>query len=164
MACNDLEMRQFDIKAALLHGKLEETIYMKYGVCMKYGGPNMVCKLNKSSYDLKQAPRCWNITFTTFLKKFGFRSSIANNSLYVTKINNCKVLLLLFVDDRLLIAKDKCIVNNIISEMRNGIKIVVTEPNKFAGMYIVRDRSKYELCIYQKDYIDSFIERFGMND
>lgn len=127
-------------------------------------GPNMVCKLNKSLYGLKQAPRCWNITFKTFLKKFGFRSSTADSSLYVAKIDNCKIFLSLFVDDGLLIAKDKNVINKILDDMRCTFKIVVTEPNKFVSMQLVRDRSKRQICIHQREYVEEIVNRFGMDE
>ena len=51
-------VHQLDVKNAFLHGTLSETVY-----CSQSAGfvdssrPDMVCRLNKSLYDLKQAPR-----------------------------------------------------------------------------------------------------------
>ena len=57
-ASKQWEAHHMDVKSAFLHGDLEEEIYMKQ--------PNgyiedssLVCKLRKSLYGIKQAPRAW---------------------------------------------------------------------------------------------------------
>jgi hypothetical protein len=54
----DLEIEQMDVKTAFLHGDLEEEIYMEQpeGFTVK-GKEDYVCRLKKSLYSLKQAPR-----------------------------------------------------------------------------------------------------------
>ena len=54
----DLEIEQMDVKTAFLHGNLEEEIYMEQpeGFAEK-GKEDLVCRLKKSLYGLKQTPR-----------------------------------------------------------------------------------------------------------
>jgi hypothetical protein len=54
----DLEVEQMDVKTTFLHGDLEEEIYMKQpkGFVVKRK-KELVCKLKKSLYALKQSPR-----------------------------------------------------------------------------------------------------------
>ena len=54
----DYEIWQMDVKIAFLNGYLEENIYMMqpYGFITE-GQEQMVCKLHKSIYGLKQASR-----------------------------------------------------------------------------------------------------------
>ena len=49
-----------DAKTTFLHGDLEEEIYMKQpkGFISK-GKEELVCKLKKYLYGLKQSPRIW---------------------------------------------------------------------------------------------------------
>ena len=56
----NLEVEQLDGKTVFIHGDLEEEIYMQQreGFEVK-GKENLVCKLKKSLYRLKQAPRQW---------------------------------------------------------------------------------------------------------
>ena len=50
-----------DVTTAFLNGELKEEVYMKQpeGYVVK-GKEDLVCKLQKSIYSLKQSPRCWN--------------------------------------------------------------------------------------------------------
>ena len=64
----DFEVEQMDVKIKFLHGDLEEEIYMKQteGFTVK-GKKELVCKLKKSLYGLKQSPRMWYQKFDTFI-------------------------------------------------------------------------------------------------
>ena len=53
----DWELRSVDITSAFTNGVLEEEIYMRQPEGFRIGGPDMVCKLKKSLYGLKQAAR-----------------------------------------------------------------------------------------------------------
>ena len=54
----DLELHQMDVKTVFLNGDIDETIYMVQPENFESGDPkNMVCKLTKSIYGLKQVSR-----------------------------------------------------------------------------------------------------------
>jgi hypothetical protein len=58
LVVEDLHLEQLDVKTTFLHGDLEEYIYMQQpqGYEVK-GKENLVCRLKKSLYGLKKAPR-----------------------------------------------------------------------------------------------------------
>ncbi|KAK1691961.1 hypothetical protein QYE76_008658 [Lolium multiflorum] len=58
VAMHDLELEQLDVKTAFLHGELEEEIYMEQpdGFVVP-GKEDLVCKLKRPLYGLKQSPR-----------------------------------------------------------------------------------------------------------
>ena len=54
----DLEVEQLDVKTAFIQSDLEEKIYMQQPEgFVKKGKENLVCRLKKSLYGLKQVPR-----------------------------------------------------------------------------------------------------------
>nr|GEV53216.1 retrovirus-related Pol polyprotein from transposon TNT 1-94 [Tanacetum cinerariifolium] len=59
---------QMDVKSAFLNGKLKEEVYVKQPLGFESNEfPNHVCKLDKALYGIKQAPRAWYETLSTFL-------------------------------------------------------------------------------------------------
>ena len=56
-----LQVHQMDVVSAFLNGDLTEEIYMKQPPgYVQSGKEELVGKLRKSIYGLKQSPRCWN--------------------------------------------------------------------------------------------------------
>jgi hypothetical protein len=72
----DFEVEQMDAKTTFLHGDLEEEIYMKQpeGYVVK-GKKELICKMKKSLYGLKQPPRMWYQKFDTYMLGLGFTRS-----------------------------------------------------------------------------------------
>lgn len=64
--------------------------------------PTHVCKLQKSLYDLKQAPRAWYQALHDYLLFIDFTSSHADHSLFIRHDSNTVTYLLVYVDDILL--------------------------------------------------------------
>jgi hypothetical protein len=83
----DFEVEKMDVKKTFLHGDLEEEIYMKQpeGFAVK-GKKELVCRLKKSLYGLKQSPRMWYKKIDTYMLGLGFTRSKAR-SLCVFQIN-----------------------------------------------------------------------------
>jgi len=66
----ELELDQLDMKTAFLHDDLEEEIYMSLLMGFKTAGKeNMICKLKKLMYRLKQSPRQWCKCFDSFTRE-----------------------------------------------------------------------------------------------
>jgi hypothetical protein len=71
---HDYELEQLDVKTAFLYGELEEDIYMNqlegFVIPKK---ENLVCRLKRSLYGLKQSPRQWYKRFDLFMLSRGFK-------------------------------------------------------------------------------------------
>ena len=67
---------------------------------------HLVCKLNKSIYDLKQASRQWYLKFHEVVSSFSFEENVMDNCIY-HKISGSKIFfLVLYVDDIFLATND----------------------------------------------------------
>lgn len=137
------------LETTFLHGDLDEEIYMKYveGFTMK-GKNELVCKLKKSLYGLKQSPRMLYWKFNTYMQGIGFTKIISYNCVYYKLVGDCVIYFFLYVDDVLIIGNEK-----------ESIRVVKTQlsskfnrkdfgaPNFISGMEIKRDWSKIELSL-----------------
>ena len=57
----DLELHKMDVRTTFFNGNLVENVYMSQPTGLEdVGKENMVCKLKKSIYGLKQASRQWS--------------------------------------------------------------------------------------------------------
>lgn len=89
----DWHLLQFDVHNAFLNGILAEDVYMKLPPrYTSYYPSDIVYKLNKSIYGLKQASRP---TFSSIVLKFGFKQSVGEPTLFTKGIG--KNLITLFV-------------------------------------------------------------------
>jgi len=69
-------------------------------------GENIVCRLNKFLYGLKQASRTWFSTFSHVIKSVGFQQSKTYYSLFTRQNNSSFTSLLIYVDDIFLTGND----------------------------------------------------------
>ena len=82
-ACNRIITHQMDVTTAFLNGDLKEIFMQQPDGYIQPGKEHLVCRLKKSLYRLKQAPRCWNVKFTNHMKATGFHQSDAGPCVFV---------------------------------------------------------------------------------
>lgn len=100
------ELHQMDVHNAFLHGDLQEDVYMKLPPGFMTEHKGMVCKLRKSLYGLRQAPRCWFAKLSTALKNYGFRQSCSDYSLFTLRTTTVHLVVLVYVDDLIVSGND----------------------------------------------------------
>ena len=110
-AAKGWELYQMDVHNAFLHGDLEEEIYMQLPPGFKSTVPNQVCKLNKSLYGLRQAPRCWFSKLSTALTGFGFQQNKADYSLFTLVQGSSIIYVLVYVDDLIIGGNDSVLIS-----------------------------------------------------
>lgn len=73
-----------DITNALLHKELKEEIYVKLSSGLKAKDfKNLVCRLEKSLYNLCQSPKAWYSKLSDKLIKEEFKMCPVDHSLFV---------------------------------------------------------------------------------
>lgn len=96
----DWKLFQMDVKNSFLHGDLKEEVYMSIPPGYpQENNTNLVCKLKKAIYGLKQSPRAWYAKLSSVLIKNGLKSSAADPSLFIKKGNLGTIVVLVYVDD-----------------------------------------------------------------
>lgn len=114
VAYHDRELEQLYVKAAFLHGELDETIYMRPPKGFEDKTKiNHVSLLKKFMYDLKQSSKEWCKKFDSFVLSIGFKKSEYDTCSYYSFENNMFVYLLIYVDDMLLISKSINVISNV---------------------------------------------------
>jgi len=106
---NEWTIFQLDVKSAFLHGKLEEQvfIYQPPGY-EKRESKNMVYRLKKALYELKQAPRAWYNRIDTHFVNFGFCKCLYKHTLYIKTGNTGNIFIVwLYVDDLIFTGNDE---------------------------------------------------------
>jgi hypothetical protein len=98
-AAQNWSLHQLDVHNAFLHGDLHEEIYISPPPSLRRQGENLVCRLHKSLYGLKQASRQWFAKFSTAIQAAGFVQSKADYSLFTRRKGKSFTALLMYVDD-----------------------------------------------------------------
>jgi hypothetical protein len=125
--------------------------------------PNHVCKLNKSLYVLKQAPRTWFLRFRDFLLSIGYHASLADSSLFILHTPTATSYILLYVDDIILTSSNATLLNSVIAKLRSEFAMTDLGPSShFLGIHVTPTLSG--LFLSQEQYIHELLERAHMAD
>ena len=150
-AAQNWSLHQLDVHNAFLHGDLSEEIYMSLPLGFQRQGENLVCRLNKSLYGLKQASCQWFAKFSTSIQSAGFIQSKADYSLFTCKKGKSFTALLIYVDDILITGNDLNAINVLKQFLHNQFWIKdLGDLKYFLGMEI--SRSKKGIFISQRKY------------
>ena len=90
-----------DVRSAFLHGYIHEEIYMMH-LKGYISDPYLVCKLKKSLYRLKHAPREWCSKMDAFLLSQNFQRCKSDMNVYIQKYDGNFLIIVLYVDDLLI--------------------------------------------------------------
>ncbi|GJX70294.1 ribonuclease H-like domain-containing protein [Tanacetum coccineum] len=158
-------IHQLDVKNAFLHGDLSKTVYMHqppgFRDCVH---PDYVCLLQRSLYGLKQPPpppRAWFQRFASYITRIGFSHSRCDSSLFIYRQGTDTAYLLLYVDDIVLTASSKSLLQRIIGSLHQEFALTdLGSLNYFFGISVTRDSSG--LFLSQKKYASEILEKAHM--
>nr|GEV03303.1 ribonuclease H-like domain-containing protein [Tanacetum cinerariifolium] len=151
-----------DVNNAFMYGDYDEDIYMTIpkGFSNKYN-KKKVCKLVKSLYGPKQAPRKWNKKLVSVLKENGFVQSNNDHSLLTKSKTNKFIAFLIYVDD--IIITENCMseIDKFKSFLKSKFKIKDLGHLKyFLGIEVIKIGK--DLCLSQWKYFLELLEDYGL--
>ncbi|CAH9092150.1 unnamed protein product [Cuscuta epithymum] len=158
---NNWYIQQLDIDNAFLHGTLCEEVYMKPPPGLLPSKSDLVCKLHKSLYGLKQASRQWNQKLTSALTTIGYHHSSADYSLFIKKSDSKFTFILIYVDDIVITGNDLDEITTVKTYLNTQFHIKDLGHLKyFLGLEVAR--SKKGIVINQRKYCLELIDEFGL--
>jgi hypothetical protein len=145
-AKQNLTIYQADVKAAFLQAPLKEEIYMQAPPGYREkdeDGFDVIWKLKKAVYGLKQASSCFWNAVNSHLVKLGFHSLTGDPCLFQKSLpNGKKIIVCCYVDDITYAVSDKETGDEFLSSMRDRFFIGKDEGNPIEwllGMSIQQD-------------------------
>jgi hypothetical protein len=141
---------------------IEEVCIEKPQGFVIHGKESHICKLKKSLYRLKQAPKAWYARIDSYLMSLGFTKSDVNPTLYYKVEDDCPLILVLYVDNMFLTGNEKLI---------GGCKRELTSKfemkdlglmHYFLGLEVWQRPN--EIFLSQGKYTIDILHRFGMMD
>lgn len=157
-----MHIKQFDVKTAFLNGELRETVYMEQPLGFK-DATNRVCLLKKSLYGLKQASRCWNQKFSSFIKLFGFKQCKLDPCVYFSNKDDKLMILAIHVDDGLIIGESSEEIHSVIKHLNTNFEVKEMEVGCFLGLEI-EQKTDGSIFIHQSIYAKRVLSRFNMEN
>ncbi|GJW69029.1 zinc finger, CCHC-type containing protein [Tanacetum coccineum] len=154
-----------DVNIAFLNGELDEKVYMNQpqGFII-LGNENKVCKLIKSLYRLKYAPKQWHQKFDEVVLSNGYLLKKADKCVYSKFDEFGKgVIICLYVDDMLIFGTDQLqfYLKNEFLSLRFSMKDM-GEADVILGIRIKHESNG--ISISQSHYIEKVLKKFNYFD
>ena len=126
------------------------------------GKEDMVCKLKKSLYGLKQSPRCWNKAFKEHMKSANFKQSTADPCIFTKTEESGEITIVaVYVDDLIIATKTTEKMNEIKRSLTSRFKMKdLGKLHHCLGITVEYDESRRSLWLHQRPYILAMLEKF----
>lgn len=158
----DLEIHQMDVKTAFLNGEIDTDLYINQPQGYQQN-PDLVCKLQKGLYGLKQSPRLWNKRIDAFLSRQNFQRCQTDLCVYRKNFDDRNFALFgIWVDDIVIISPPNHI-ETIKNTLKEEFKMSDLGPISYIlGISVTRDRPNRTIHLHQSRYISDILERFNL--
>jgi len=126
---------------------------------------NMVCKLKKSLYRLKNSPRQWYKHFDSFIREKRYTRSHYDLCVYYNKLPEGEyIYLLLYVDDMLIASKSRSAIDKLKKDLSSEFEMKdLGEAKNVLGMEIERDQRSDKVSLTQNEYLQKVLQRFNID-
>ena len=146
---------------AFLHGDLHEEVYIVPPQGLTTGCDNMVCKLKKSLYGLKQASSQWYEKLADSLCSRGYQHSDSDYSLFFKKRGSSLVFVAIYVDDIIMTGNNVDEISSLKSFLHDKFKIKdLGKLHYFLGLEILYRHDG--VIVSQKKFTSDLLKDFDM--
>lgn len=159
-AHQQLIIKQFDIKTAFLYGDLNEVVYLEQPPGFETDR-SKVYRLKKALYGLKQASKQWNLKFSSFLIKIGFKQMLNDQCIFMQE--SPLIVIAVYVDDAIVLSKEQSMIDLLLKRLQSQFDVHEINSNIFLGFQYTRD-SDGGISIHQQRYVEKIIEQYNMTD
>lgn len=168
------DLRQMDAKGAFLNGILTEDVYMVQADGYEESGPmvdslpsgqQLVCKLIKGLYGLKQSGRQWYAHLRATLERLGFTRCTADHAVFYRYNSTSRITLGFHVDDFLYGGSPTAAVDQFEKDFGAVYETSFLGPLSWMlATKFERDFEKGTIALSQTAYIESMLERYNRKD
>ncbi|CAI7808819.1 unnamed protein product [Closterium sp. NIES-53] len=160
-AAKNFPLRQIDVSNAFLYANVDAEIYVEYPHTYPTN-PSSVCKLKKSLYGIKQAPRLWQQHLNRKLTEVGFRQLPHDPGMYRIDDKGSYALLVAYVDDILYVSSSTSLGDRIEADLKKSLDLTIsTKVTQFLGLNVSRTSSAIHLTASR--YAESLAKRFNIS-
>jgi hypothetical protein len=155
-------LHQMDVKNVFLHGDLHEKVYMEQPPgYVDQTHPNLVYRLKKALYDLKQAPKARSDKIGQYFVTNGFQTSNADFSLYVKNTNDGIIIIVIYVDDLIIIGDSDVNISNLKKLLKQKFEMKdLGELHHFLGIEVIQPPKG--IWLLQRQYASNKLTKYGM--
>ena len=158
----DWPLHQLDVKNDFLHGNLDEEVYME--VPPRYTGSivtRIVCKLERALYGLKQSPRAWFGRLSSSMRKYGYRQSNSDHTLFLKYRQSKVTTLIVYVDDMIITGDNAEEISRLQEQLSAKFEMKHLGGLKyFLGIEVAR--SKVGILLSQRKYVLDLLTEVGL--
>nr|GFA57630.1 ribonuclease H-like domain, reverse transcriptase, RNA-dependent DNA polymerase [Tanacetum cinerariifolium] len=161
-ANNKWEVHHLDVKSAFLHGDLKEEVYVTQPEGFtKKRDDGKVYRLIKALYDLRQAPRAWNIKLDNTLKSLDFKKCALEQAIYTKASKDSLLLVGFYVDDLIITETPKKEIDKFKAQMEE--KFEMSDLGLLAYYHGIEvTQTKGDISIKQSAYANKILKEAGM--
>jgi hypothetical protein len=155
------ELCQADVKTAFLNADNPGKEFVRLPVEVVGSESERTRILLKALYGLQRASKMWHLTFATWAQTVGFTQSEQDPCLFLHADRD--KMLVIYVDDMLLAAKNKELLNELCLLVQGRFKSrILGVPSYFLGMNVHCDQKQRVVVLSQHTYIEAIVKRYGL--
>ena len=154
-------MHQFDVKTAFLHSPIEEEVdrkqsqkFVKQGLDRR----ELLRRLNKSIYGLKQTANNWYKELANFLLRQRFTKSRNVDCLFTRAETEGQTFILVCVDDIVVASRSMTVISDIKKALESAFHM--DDRGRLHWFLGLRIRREGKVTVDQECYIETMLERF----